>query len=143
MLNNGLDRFVEAQSPVYATVVAELSAGKKLTHWMWFIFPQLKVLGRSSTAKFYGIGDREEARAYLQHPILGVRLMQCAELVLAVRGKSAHETFGAPDDAKLRSCVTLFKSVAPAGSPFGQVLGRYYEGKRDDATWRLLGRLPG
>ena len=139
MSTRRLERFVEAQESVYETVIAELSAGNKATHWMWFIFPQLRALGRSSTAKFFGIEDRDEAVAYWRHPVLGARLKQCTRLVLAVQCKSAHEIFGSPDDAKFRSCMTLFESVAPAETTFRQALERHFEGGRDDVTLRLLG----
>src|SRR4051794_34023027 len=104
-----LDRFVAAQAPVYATVLAELRAGRKQSHWMWFVFPQLAGLGRSPTATFYGLPGLDEARAYLAHDVLGPRLVECTGLVNAVTGRSAHEIFGTPDDLKFRSCVTLFQ----------------------------------
>ncbi len=128
-------------SLVYQTVLAELSSGRKKTHWMWFIFPQLKDLGRSSTAKFFGIKNRDEAVAYWQHPILGARLKECTQLVLAIQGRTAHEFFGSPDDVKLRSSMTLFEVVAPDEPAFGQVLERYFVGERDGETLRLLGQL--
>lgn len=134
-----LQRFVDAQAPVYERVCAELRAGAKSSHWMWFIFPQLKELGFSSTARHYGIASREEARAYWTHPLLGPRLKQCSELVLAVQNKTAHQIFGSPDDLKLRSSMTLFEAVAPEEPVFGQVLDRYYDGARDDRTLALLG----
>src|SRR3954471_15089744 len=101
-----LDRFLAAQEPVIAQVRSELAAARKLTHWMWFVFPQLRGLGRSETARHYGIAARDEAQAYLAHPVLGARLRECVELLLAVPGRSAHEIFGTPDDLKLRSCLT-------------------------------------
>jgi uncharacterized protein (DUF1810 family) len=133
-----LDRFVKAQQPVYDVVVAELSAGRKRSHWMWFVFPQLKGLGRSSTARFYGIEGREEAAAYWRHPLLGPRLKQCAQLVLDVEGRSVHEIFGAPDDLKLCSCMTLFQAMAPDEPVFAAVLDKHYGGARDEATLQLL-----
>jgi uncharacterized protein (DUF1810 family) len=135
---HGLERFVEAQDPVYETVCRELAAGAKRTHWMWFVFPQLKALGRSATAKRFGIEGRDEAAAYWQHPVLGSRLKQCTELVLAVQSKSAHKVFGATDEMKLRSCMTLFEVVAPDEPNFGRVLDRYFAGRRDDVTVSLL-----
>ena len=136
--SEGLSRFMDAQAPVYQVVLAELSSGRKKTHWMWFVFPQLKDIGRSSTAKFYGIQDRDEAVAYLQHPILGARLKECTRLVLAVQGKTAHDIFGSPDDVKLRSSMTLFEAVAPEEPAFGQVLERYFEGERDGETLAII-----
>ena len=105
---------------------------------MWFIFPQLKALGRSPTARFYGIDDLEEARAYLEHPVLGPRLVTCTRLVNAVEGKSAHEIFGSPDDLKFRSCVTLFHRAAPGEAAFTEALARYFGGMEDEMTLGLL-----
>ena len=134
----GLERFVEAQAPVYASVLRELGAGSKTSHWMWFVFPQLKSLGRSSTARFYGIEDRAEAAAYWRHPLLGPRLVECTRLVLATSGRSAHAVFGSPDDLKLCSCMTLFDAVAPEEPAFRSVLDRFYAGVADAATLDLL-----
>jgi uncharacterized protein (DUF1810 family) len=103
-----LARFVLAQAPVYAQVVDELRAGKKTSHWMWFIFPQLRGLGTSANAEFYGLGSADEAFAYWQHALLGSRLRECVELMLAVKGRTPHDILGTPDDLKLRSCLTLF-----------------------------------
>ena len=133
-----MSRFVDAQAGVYGTVLAELRAGRKQTHWMWFIFPQLAALGRSPTAKFYGLAGLEEAREYLRHEVLGPRLRECTELVNAVTGRSAHEIFGRPDELKFRSCVTLFR-LAGGGEVFGEALRRYYGGMEDEATVRLAG----
>jgi len=133
-----MSRFVDAQAGVYGTVLAELRAGRKQTHWMWFIFPQLAALGRSPTAKFYGLAGLEEAREYLRHEVLGPRLRECTELVNAVTGRSAHEIFGTPDELKFRSCVTLFR-LAGGGEVFGEALRRYYGGMEDEATVRLAG----
>jgi len=135
----GLDRFIEAQSSVYASVLAELGAGRKTSHWMWFVFPQLASLGRSATARFYGLADRAEAAGYWRHPVLGERLVQCTRLVLAARGKTAHEIFGSPDDLKLRSCMTLFAAVAPDEPVFGEVLACFYAGQPDPLTLAELG----
>lgn len=135
----GLQRFVDAQTPVYPSVIAELKAGAKRTHWMWFIFPQLKDLGRSATSRFYGVESRAEALSYWRHAVLGHRLKECAELVLAARpSQTAHDIFGAPDDLKLRSCMTLFAAVALEEPAFKKVLERFYGGKPDDATLKLL-----
>jgi uncharacterized protein (DUF1810 family) len=134
-----LQRFVAAQDPVYGQVCAELAAGRKASHWMWFVFPQLRDLGRSATARFYGLASRAEALAYWQHPVLGARLRQCARLVLAVQGRTAHDIFGSPDDLKLRSCMTLFAAVAPEEPVFAQVLQRFFGGEPDPRTLALLG----
>jgi uncharacterized protein (DUF1810 family) len=138
-----LARFVEAQAPCYARVREELAAGEKTSHWMWFIFPQLRGLGMSSTARRFGLSGLEEARAYLAHPLLGGRLRECTRLVLAVEGRSAHAIFGSPDDLKLRSCLTLFvQAAAPSPAPetrvFGEALAKYYGGERDPRTLELL-----
>ena len=133
-----LQRFVDAQAPVYADVLDELRAGKKATHWMWFIFPQLKELGRSAIAKEYGITSLAEAVAYLEHPLLGQRLLECTGLMLAARGKSVLEILGSPDDLKFRSCMTLFMAARP-DLPFWQAaLDQYFGGEADAATVSLL-----
>jgi len=134
-----LQRFVDAQDPVYAHVCAELAAGRKTSHWMWFVFPQLRGLGHSATARFYGLGSRAEALAYWQHPVLGRRLRHCAQLVLASRAATAHAIFGSPDDLKLRSCMTLFAAVAPEEPVFARVLQRFYDGEPDPRTLALPG----
>ena len=131
------ERFVSAQAPVYATVLAELSAGQKQSHWMWFIFPQLGALGRSPTAKFYGLAGLDDAQAYLAHEVLGPRLVECTGLVNAVSGRSAHEIFGSPDDLKFRSSVTLFR-LAGGGEVFETALAKYFDGAEDAATVRLV-----
>lgn len=133
-----LDRFVEAQHRVYDGVLDELAMGHKTSHWMWFIFPQLRELGQSSRAKHYGIASRAEARNYLAHPVLGRRLIECVQLLLAQRNSDPHEIFGSPDDLKFRSCLTLFAEVATAGSCFVLALERFYSGKRDSMTSNLL-----
>src|SRR5207248_4868072 len=116
-----LERFVTAQAPVFATVLAELRAGRKRTHWIWFIFPQQVGLGRSSTARLYGIDSIDEARAYLAHPVLGPRLDLCTRIVIASQSSSLHEIFGSPDDLKFRSCMTLFSLAADnPDNPFRQ-----------------------
>jgi uncharacterized protein (DUF1810 family) len=134
-----LARFVSAQEDSYDVALAEVTRGRKHSHWMWFIFPQLRGLGRSSTAQFYGIGGAEEARAYLDHPVLGPRLIAVSEAALAVEGRSATEIFGSPDDMKLRSCATLFAQVSNRGSVFHKILDKYYGGKPDSCTLGLLG----
>ena len=133
-----LNRFVQAQQDDHEQALAEIRSGRKRSHWMWYIFPQLHGLGFSSTAQYYAIKSIEEARAYLAHPILGPRLLQCAEAVVGVEGRSATEIFGSPDDLKLRSCATLFASVSPAGSVFDRLLEKYYGGERDVKTLQLL-----
>ncbi|MEV4347953.1 DUF1810 domain-containing protein [Actinoplanes sp. NPDC049596] len=132
-----LDRFVQAQGDgVYETARAELAAGRKRTHWMWFVFPQLAGLGSSSTAQHYAIRDLAEARAYLQHPILGARLKECAE-ILKNTDQTAASIFGYPDDLKLRSSMTLFAEAAAEPAPFQAVLDHLYDGP-DDRTLQLL-----
>jgi uncharacterized protein (DUF1810 family) len=131
--------FLTAQAPVYDTVLAELRAGEKRAHWMWFIFPQLRALGRSATAQKFGIEDLDDARAYLAHPVLGPRLRDCTALVLAVEDRTAHDIFGSPDNLKFRSSLTLF-AQAGGGPLFTDALARYYEGKHDPLTLNLLGR---
>jgi uncharacterized protein (DUF1810 family) len=136
-----LARFTGAQEAVYPRALAEIRGGAKRSHWMWFIFPQIDGLGFSSTAKHYAIKSVEEARQYLAHLVLGPRLRECAEAVLAVEGRSASQIFGSPDDLKLKSCMTLFESVAGRASVFGQVLDKYYQGKRDTRTQEILAAL--
>ena len=130
--------FLRAQDPLYGTILAELRAGRKTTHWMWFIFPQLTALGRSPTAVRYGIADLGEAKAYLAHPILGRRLIECTSLVNAVTGRTAHDIFGSPDDLKLRSSMTLFGRAAPEQPAFADTLAKYYDGIEDFRTVELL-----
>jgi uncharacterized protein (DUF1810 family) len=137
-----LGRFVRAQQGDYAHALSEIRSGEKRTHWMWYIFPQLDGLALSPTSKRYAIKSIEEARAYLDHPVLGPRLLECAEAALRVEGRSAEEIFGSPDDLKLRSCATLFACVSPPGSVFDRLLGKYYRGERDPKTLRLLGTGP-
>ena len=134
-----LERFVAAQAPVLSTVVAELTAGHKRSHWMWFIFPQLRALGRSSMAQSYGISSIDEARAYLAHPLLGPSLYLCTETLLAVHGRSLREIMGSPDDMKLRSSMTLFSVAAESDeNPFQRALDRFCDGRPDERTVALL-----
>ena len=136
----GLARFVAAQEDTYAHALAELQAGAKRSHWMWFIFPQIAGLGRSETARFYAIADLAEARAYLAHPVLGARLVQCTETMLDWAGKrSAAEILGPVDALKFRSSLTLFEA-AGGGAPFPAALVAFYDGERDENTLALLGR---
>jgi uncharacterized protein (DUF1810 family) len=137
-----LDRFVEAQRPIHAQALAELRAGRKRSHWMWFIFPQLRGLGRSETARFFGIVDAEEARAFLAHPVLGPRLRECSEAVLAHFASGALAIFGETDALKFRSSMTLFEAVAPSVPSFSEALRLFYAGARDPATLRLLEGRP-
>jgi len=129
-----LERFVTAQDPVFAQVRAELQRGSKTGHWMWFVFPQLKGLGHSSMAEKFGISSRAEAKAYLQHPILGPRLTECTELVNLVNGRSIEQILGYPDNLKFRSSMTLFNQVAPANKVFEDALQKYFDGKPDQLT---------
>lgn len=138
---HNLNRFLRAQESDYAPALAEIRSGRKRTHWMWYIFPQLDGLGFSETARRYAIRGLDEARAYLGHSVLGPRLVECAEAVLAVQGRSAREIFGTPDDLKLRSCATLFAEVSPAGSVFYRLIEVYFGGAPDGRTLTLLGRF--
>jgi len=124
-----LQRFLDAQAPVIDTALAELRTGFKRSHWMWFVFPQLAALGRSATAKFYGIESLDEARRYLAHPVLGARLVACTEAVLRHAGRSAHAIFGSPDDLKFRSCMTLFGRADPAQAIFRRALDAFCDGE--------------
>jgi uncharacterized protein (DUF1810 family) len=133
-----LQRFVAAQNPVYRQVCAELAAGAKTSHWMWFVFPQLKALGRSAIAQHYGLASKAEAEAYWRHAVLGDRLKECTALVLGVDGRSARQIFGSPDDLKFRSAMTLFAAAAPDEPIFERALLKYFGGKPDDRTLELL-----
>ncbi|MFL6672934.1 MAG: DUF1810 domain-containing protein [Massilia sp.] len=133
-----LERFVTAQDEVYKTVLAELRAGRKQSHWMWFIFPQVTGLGRSEISQKYAIGSSDEAAAYLAHPVLGSRLRECANLVLAIEDRSAQEIFGSPDDRKFQSSMTLFADVAPHEAVFQACLDKYFDGRADAATLEHL-----
>ena len=135
-----LSRFLRAQDTGYAQALSELRSGLKQSHWMWWVFPQFHGLAASPTSKYYSIKSLAEAKAYLDHPVLGSRLLECAETVLQVEGRSAAEILGSPDDLKLRSSATLFACVSSQGSVFDRVLEKYYRRERDDRTLRLLGR---
>ena len=137
-----LSRFLQAQEGDYERAFAEIKSGQKRTHWMWYIFPQLDGLAFSSTAKHYAIKDVNEAQAYLAHPVLGPRLLECAEAAIQVEGRSAREIFGSPDDLKLKSCATLFAHVSLPGSVFERLLRKYYRGQHDDKTLQLLTSHP-
>lgn len=134
-----LQRFIDAQAPIYEQVLQELRSGSKRSHWMWFVFPQLKGLGHSAMANHFGIASRSEATAYLQHPILGSRLRECTRLVTLVEGKTIGEIFGYPDDLKFHSSMTLFSQVATDPQLFMDALNKYFAGELDAATMRLLG----
>jgi uncharacterized protein (DUF1810 family) len=134
----GLQRFVQAQDAVEASVRDELAAGRKTGHWMWFVFPQLRGLGRSEMAWYFGIESRHEALAYWQHPVLGRRLREYTALTLATIEKTAHDIFGTPDDLKFHSCMTLFAAVAPDEPLFKQALMRFFGGQLDEKTRALL-----
>jgi uncharacterized protein (DUF1810 family) len=135
---NDLRRFVDAQAGIYETVIDELTTGRKRSHWMWFVFPQLRGLGSSPTAVRFGISSIDEARAYLAHELLGPRLRECARLVAAIEGRSAQEIFGRPDDLKLRSSMTLFARAADDNDDFVAVLDKFYGGEEDAATLARL-----
>ena len=133
-----LDRFVRAQNGVYDEVRDELRDGRKRTHWMWFVFPQLSGLGHSAMARRYALASLAEAEAYLAHSILGLRLIECSEIVNAVDGRTVHEIFGSPDDMKFHSCMTLFASVPEAPAIFEEALAKYFVGAPDRLTTKLL-----
>ncbi len=136
----GLQRFVEAQARNYADAIAELRGGRKESHWMWYVFPQVQGLGASAMAQRYAIGSIEEARAYLADPLLGRRLRDCVAATLQVGGRTAHQVFGGPDDLKFRSSLTLFAEAAPEEPLFRQALDRYFAGEPDPRTLEKLGR---
>ncbi|QJD58375.1 DUF1810 domain-containing protein [Pseudomonas sp. gcc21] len=136
-----LQRFVDAQQPVYERALAELRAGNKQSHWMWFIFPQVAGLGHSDMAQRYAVCGLDEARAYLAHPTLGQRLLECCQAVLQHIGSSPRAILGSPDDMKLRSSMTLFDRAAPQCEEFRLVLDGFYDGKDDEATLHLLERI--
>lgn len=133
-----LQRFLDAQADTYDTALSELKGGRKKTHWMWYIFPQLAGLGRSALAERFAIRSVGEAAAYLGHPVLGSRLLRCVEAVLAIKGVAANEIFGFPDDMKFRSSMTLFAVVAKNGSPFHRAIDHLYDGDFDEETRKLL-----
>ena len=133
-----LERFVTAQKGDSERALSEIRSGRKRTHWMWYVFPQVEGLGSSPTSRRYSIKSLEEARAYLDHPILGPRLRATADAALAVEGRAARDVFGSPDDLKLRSSATLFASVSPPGSVFDRLIEKYFAGERDTRTLQLL-----
>lgn len=133
----GLERFLKAQECDYEIALSEIKNGQKMSHWMWYIFPQLKELGYSSTAKFYGINGRNEAEEYLSHPILGLRLREITEELLKLESCDPGYVMGYPDDLKLKSCMTLFLEIS-GESMFQQVLDKFFDGEKDEATLKLL-----
>jgi uncharacterized protein (DUF1810 family) len=133
-----LNRFVEAHERDYSRALDEIRSGRKRSHWMWYIFPQFRGLGFSSTSQHYAIKSVDEAKAYLSHPVLGARLSEICEVLLQIENKTAHEIFGSPDDLKLHSCATLFANVSPPGSVFHRILAKYYAGNLDAKTESLL-----
>ena len=135
-----LMRFLQAQKGSYAQALAEIKQGRKVSHWIWYIFPQLKGLGRSSMSEFYGISGMEEARAYLKDPVLGARLVEICNALLALDAEDIVRVMGRPDDKKLKSSMTLFEAAAEDPAVFQKVLEKYYRGKRDGSTLRMLGR---
>ena len=138
MTGYDLDRFLEAQEEVYGEALRELRAGRKVSHWMWFIFPQFDGLGMSEMSRRYAIGSLDEARAYLRHAVLGARLTECTEAVNDLDGLTARQIFGTPDDKKLRSSMTLFELASGPDSPFATALEKYFAGERDDRTIALV-----
>ena len=133
-----LRRFVDAQQAVYETVCRELRQGRKEGHWMWFIFPQVKGLGHSEMARKFAISSRDEAKAYLAHPVLGPRLRECSRIVADLEGKSVEDIFGYPDDMKFRSSMTLFCQATPDNEPFQRALDKYCDGRLDELTLKIL-----
>jgi uncharacterized protein (DUF1810 family) len=133
-----LARFLEAQEHEYERAVSEIREGRKRSHWMWYVFPQFEGLGFSATSRHFAIKSKDEAAAYLAHPVLGPRLTECAEALLQLEGRTAAEIFGSPDDMKLRSSATLFAMVSPAGSVFHRVIEKYFAGQKDERTVRLV-----
>jgi uncharacterized protein (DUF1810 family) len=134
-----LQRFVDAQASTFDKALAELRVGRKQTHWMWFVFPQIGGLGHSETARYYAIASREEARAYLDHPLLGARLQESTQIVRQLSGRSIGQIFEAPDDLKFHSSMTLFANVDAPGGVFQQALAKYFEGRGDPRTLEILG----
>lgn len=133
-----LQRFTEAQEEDFAIALAEIKHGRKQSHWMWYVFPQIAGLGFSSTSKFYAIKDKTEAEDYLKHPVLGGRLIEISKAVLEIEDKTANQIFGSPDDLKLKSSMTLFGALDDADAVFQMVLDKYFEGAKDNKTLELL-----
>ena len=133
-----LNRFVAAQALHYSVALQELRQGKKESHWMWFIFPQVAGIGYSEISRHFAINSTSEASAYLMHPLLGQRLVECCEAVLAIESRTAHEIFGSPDDMKLHACATLFSYVSPTGNIFDRIIVKYFGGKKHMKTISLI-----
>ncbi len=133
-----LDKFIIAQDPIHLKAQHELEAGRKTSHWMWYIFPQLAGLGSSETSKYYSLANLKEAELYLRHPVLGTRLISMANILLKLPGQHAHEIFGSPDDMKLKSCMTLFSLVPGSDPAFSKVLEKYFDGQKDHKTLKIL-----
>ena len=136
-----LNRFISAQETIYPLVIKELQNGKKTSHWMWFIFPQIEGLGQSSTAKYYSIKSINEAKEYIDHPILGKRLLECSNIILKIGCGSVEDIFGYPDYLKLKSCMTLFNYAAPKQKVFADVLNKYFAGEQDEQTISILQKM--
>ena len=138
MVEYNLERFIDAQQRDYATALNEINNGRKQSHWMWYIFPQLQGLGYSSTSKYFALKDMDEAEAYLKHPLLNSRLIEICNALLQLKTNDAHKIFGSPDDLKLKSSMTLFSEVPNANPVFQSVLDKYFNGRKDDKTLQLL-----
>lgn len=137
-MNSNLDRFTEAQARNYQDALSEITNGRKRSHWMWYVFPQIQGLGISETARFYALDDQAEAAAYLAHPVLGRRLLDISTALLGLASNDAHAIFGSPDDLKLQSSMTLFAALPGASPVFQQVLDKFYQGKKDERTLRII-----
>ena len=137
---HNLQRFIAAQEDDYAAALAEIRSGRKRSHWMWYVFPQFEGLGASARSRRYAVKSVEEATAYLRHPVLGARLRECAQAVLDIDERSATDIFGSPDDMKLRSCATLFAHVSQEGSAFHHIIDKYFAGRHDERTLKLIDR---
>jgi uncharacterized protein (DUF1810 family) len=133
-----LERFIAAQQPKYEAALAEIKNGKKTTHWMWYVFPQIKGLGTSDTAKFYALENMEEAIAFLNHPVLGKRLVEISTALLQLSSNDAYQIMGSPDDVKLKSCMTLFSALPGTNAVFKMVLEKFYDGEKDEATLKII-----
>jgi uncharacterized protein (DUF1810 family) len=136
--DKSINRFIREQENIYPQVIKELKNGKKVSHWMWFIFPQIEGLGSSSTSKYYSIKTIAEAKEYLAHPLLGKRLLECSKVLLKIEGKSAEDIFGYPDHLKLQSSMTLFSFISPASTVFLEVLNEYFNNQKDQKTLNIL-----
>lgn len=134
-----LQRFLDAQERDFETALSEIRGGRKKSHWMWYIFPQIAGLGFSSTSKFYAVKDKQEAEDYLRHPVLGKRLVEISNALLEIEGKTVNQIFGSPDDAKLKSSMTLFGALENTDPVFQEVLDKYFDGAKDEKTLKLIG----